>query len=82
MPKLGKRERQRETSEPMPDVDAFLFGNGLTVSDYFISGGGLIGFNDANGREFDLLIDHSRLADAAFNRLKALGVACRSPSCS
>ncbi len=80
MPKLGKRERQREASEPMPDVDTFLFGNGLTVSDYFISRDGLIGFTDANGREFDLLIDHSRLADAALHRLKALGVGCTSPS--
>jgi hypothetical protein len=80
MPKLGKRERQREASEPMPDVDTFLFGNGLTVSDYFISKEGLIGFTDANGREFDLLIDHSRLAEAAHQRLKTLGVACTSPS--
>jgi hypothetical protein len=74
MSKSGKRERLRQASAEIPDVDTFLFGNGLSASDYFISDDGLIGFKDQSGREFDLIIDHPRIADAAVQRLKALGV--------
>ncbi len=74
MAKVGKRERHRENSEPLRDVDAFLFANGLTVANYFISNEGLIGFRDASGRAFDLIIDHNSLALAALDRLRELGV--------
>ncbi len=72
MAKSGKRERFREESEPLPDVDAYLFGDGLSFSDYCLSNG-VISFK-AHGQVYDLIIDHPGLADAAESRLRALGV--------
>ncbi|WP_164488847.1 hypothetical protein [Sphingobium sp. LF-16] len=74
MAKSGKRERHQDACEQLPDVDVFLFSKGISASDYFITDSGSIGFRDKNGREFDLIIDHPRLAIAALNTLKALGV--------
>lgn len=73
MAKDGKRARWREASEPLPDVDEYLFGNGLSVSNYSLSPDGVVSFKDKAGREFDLLIDHPRLEAAIKERLEALG---------
>lgn len=74
MAKRGKRGQWNEAGEELLDVDAFLFGAGLSASDYTLSADGVIGFKDRNGREFDLIIDHPRLEAAALVKLKALGV--------
>ncbi|QNO26272.1 hypothetical protein EEB18_016050 [Sphingopyxis sp. OPL5] len=73
MAKDGKRARWREAGEPLPDVDEYLFGNGLSVSDYSLSAEGVVSFKDKAGREFDLLIDHPRLEAAIKERLETLG---------
>ena len=54
------------------EIDSYLFGQGLTVNDYFVEGE-VIGFT-RDGREFDLIIDHDELHDACIERLMALGV--------
>lgn len=54
-------------------IDGFLFGGGLTIDDYIMEGD-VISYRSANGREFDLLIDHEGLAAACCARLIALGV--------
>ena len=54
------------------EIDDYLFGDGLTVDDYFIDEE-LIGYK-SNGREFHLLIDHEGLATACRVRLVELGV--------
>lgn len=59
------------------DVHDYLFGNGQQLSDYFIEqalGFELLCYRDAQGREFDLLIDNDDLVLAAIARLKELGV--------
>jgi hypothetical protein len=73
MAKDGKRARWREASESLPDVDEYLFGNGMSVADYSLSSEGVVSFKDKAGREFDLLIDHPRLEAAIKDRLEALG---------
>ncbi|NML06451.1 hypothetical protein [Sphingomonas sp. G-3-2-10] len=74
MAKAGKRERCREEAEPLPNVDDYLFGSGLSPSDYRLSEEGVISFKDKTGRVFDMLIDHPRLYAALKERLRALEV--------
>ncbi|ULU24946.1 hypothetical protein [Dyella terrae] len=54
------------------EIDAYLFGAGLTVDDYVMDGE-VIGYR-SNGRDYDLLMDHEGLAAACKARLIALGV--------
>lgn len=58
-------------------VDDFLFGRGMRVEDYFIERtpvSEMLCYKNAEGRNFDLLINDQRLAEAAIARLKELGV--------
>jgi len=54
------------------EIDAYLFGTGLTVGDYFMDGE-IIGYK-ANGRVYDLHFNHEGLAAACRTRLIALGI--------
>lgn len=62
-----------DVPESAQEIDAFLFGSGLTVDDYVMEDD-VISYRSANGCEFDLLIDHEGLASACRARLIALGV--------
>jgi hypothetical protein len=76
-PRAGiSTEKEMDISYPEQEIDAFLFGNGLTVDDYFMDGE-VIGYKSANGREFDLLMDHEFFAAACRARLIELGVGRR-----
>jgi hypothetical protein len=58
-------------------VEKFLFGQGLSVDDYFIEQtpiSEVICYRNKEGRDFDLLIDDVELAIKATERLKELGV--------
>jgi hypothetical protein len=55
------------------EIDAYLFGTGLTLDDYFMDGE-VIGYKSTNGREFHLLMDHEHFAAACRARLIELGV--------
>lgn len=58
-------------------VDEFLFSRGLTVEDYFIEQtpvSEMLCFRNSDGREFDLPINDSAMANAVLARLKDLGV--------
>ncbi|MBS0411604.1 MAG: hypothetical protein JSR86_16930 [Proteobacteria bacterium] len=69
-----KRERHRIANEPIPDVDSYLFGHGLTLQDYALNADGVVSFRGPGGRAFDLIIDQPQLAAAVCERLRALGV--------
>ena len=58
-------------------VNDFLFGSGLSVQDYFIERtpvSEMLGYRNAEGREFDLPINDEALAAAVYERLKELNV--------
>jgi hypothetical protein len=63
---------------PMDErVEKFLFGQGLTLEDYYIEQSPVaevICYRNSKGREYDLLISDDALATAAIRRLKDLGV--------
>jgi len=46
------------------EIDSYLFGQGLTVNDYFVEGE-VIGFT-RDGREFDLIIATTKLMTRAW----------------
>ncbi|GLQ89142.1 hypothetical protein [Dyella flagellata] len=54
------------------EIDAYLFGAGLTVDDYFMDGE-IIGYK-SNGRDYDLHFNHEGLAASCRARLIALAV--------
>lgn len=59
------------------DIDNFLFGNGVTILDYFLRVTPIsesLCFTNREGREFYLPISDDELAEAAIQRLKDLGV--------
>lgn len=62
-----------DIAESEQEIDAFLFGSGLTVDDYVMEGD-VISYRSTNGRDFDLLINHEGLAAAYRARLIELGV--------
>ena len=58
-------------------VEEFLFGSGLTLQNYFIEQtpvSEMICYRNAEGRQFDLLIDDVALAAGILARLKELNV--------
>lgn len=60
-----------------PNIDEYLFGQGLTVADYYIEQtpvSEVVCYRNTSGREFDVHIDHAELAEAVLQRLKQLGV--------
>ncbi|WP_426319513.1 immunity protein Imm33 domain-containing protein [Pseudoduganella sp. R-43] len=66
-----------EHQTPLPNVDDYLFGRGLTLADYYIEQtpvSEMLCYRDANGRDFDLQINDAQLAAAVLTRLKGLGV--------
>jgi len=74
MGKVGRRERCHEATESLPDINEYLFGGGLSASDYCMPEEGVISFRLENGRVYDLLIDQPRLATAVRRRLQELGI--------
>jgi len=64
--------------QTVEEIDSYLFGQGLTINDYFVEGE-LIGFTK-NGRSFDLIIDHDEIHEACMDRLLSLGVEQRPVS--
>jgi len=74
--KAGEQPPTLELAALIADPDNYLFANGQTVADYFVTGTmgyGLIGFNH-NGRDYDLLVEDDELARVLRNRLIELGV--------
>ena len=58
-------------------VEEFLFGSGLTLQSYFIEQtpvSEMLCYRNAEGRQFDLLIDDVALAAGILARLKELNV--------
>lgn len=58
-------------------VENFLFGTGLQLEDYYIERtpfSEMLCYCNAEGREFDLLVNNEELASAVLKRLKALNV--------
>jgi len=69
-----------ETPRTDFEIDEYLFRNGRRLEDYFLDregSGELIGYRQADGRDFYLMISHDVLAAALIARLKALGVRVR-----
>ena len=78
MAKSGKRQRWIEAQQPVPDVEQYLFGNGLSADDYRLSEDGVVSFI-IDGKIYDLIIDHPNLDLAIQARLRTLGVGSRLP---
>lgn len=74
-PELEHRTKIVNKPQLAEEIDAYLFGGGITVDRYFLVGD-LIGHVSAKGREFDLLIEDD-LAAACRKRLLELGVSRR-----
>ncbi|ESQ88459.1 hypothetical protein ABAC460_15615 [Asticcacaulis sp. AC460] len=74
--KSGGQPLSSELAAIIADPDSYLFADGRTLADYFISSGA-IGFR-FNGREYYWLIDHEELARSLQKRLMELGVEQRN----
>lgn len=63
--------------ESLPNVDEYLFGNGMKLDDYYIQQtpvSEVVCYRNAEGRDFYLHINNPDLDEAVTRRLKELGV--------